>query len=680
MIKIFLVLFLISSQKIVLKDGRSFKDEIKYFKDSLLVLEEEGKISKKELQEIKFLPPPSLVSGFEDTIPIQEILEIAEEATQRFKDANGIILLENDINILNCDGTRTHRYHFIGKILKPEFRKWADKRIGFDETRDKVHILLARTIHPDGSISWFDRSKIKVSSSAQGMVYFSRYKTLSFNLPEVETQDIVEYVYEYEAMKPSDPKIFNPCGFLQSNEPTVRSKFKVIIPDSLELNFYTRNFSEDESAPKITNGTRETIYEWELCDIPGIVKEPKMPSLMDIVPGVFTTLFKDWEYIFDRHSKWQLRRMEVTSEIDSLCKETVKPAQSIHDSIGLIYHWVQQNIRYICIKGSPSSGHSGHPASLTLKNGFGDCTDKAILLATMLRAIGVDAYMIYVLTNSSGTAPLREIPISYSNHAINEIRLPDTTFWLDPVSETYRYPHFSSGDHGILYENPIAGRIDSILVPPPSYNARDCKINMTLNPQGDALVEFERKYTGGWEAWMRYRWKYTRESDYPHKIQEIINEESPGAELIDYEIGTFEDLSKQFHLKWEYKLKDYPTCASDLLIFKIPGTENYEFREASLSTRKYDIVYATSYEIRQNARIHLPATHKIESLPSSLKLSCKYASYEAEYKKLSDEEIEFHDKFSRWARIIPARDYDEYKQFLNKIASFAKQQIFLKKQ
>lgn len=680
MIKIFLVLFLVSSQKIVLKDGRNFKDEIKYFKDSLLVLEQEGEISRKELQEIEFLPPSSPVSGFEDTIPVQEILKIAEEATQRFKDANGIILLENDINILNRDGTATYRYHFIGKILKPECRKWADKRIGFEETRSRVHILLARTIHPDGSISWFDRSKIKVSSPAQEMVYFNKYKTLSFNLPEVETQDIVEYAYEYEMMKPSDPKIFNPCGFLQSKEPIVRTRFKVIIPDSLELNFYTRNFPEGKSAPKITNRTRERIYEWELCNMSGIIDEPRMSAIEDIVPGVFTTLFKDWEYIFDRHSKWQLRRMEVTPEIDSLCKEIIKPAQSIHDSIGLIYHWVQQNIRYICIKGSLSSGHSGHPASLTLKNGFGDCTDKSILLATMLRAIGIDAYMVYVLTTGSGTAPLREIPISYSNHAINEIRLPDTTFWLDPVSETYRYPYFATMDHGILCENAIARSIDSILVPPPSYNAREYEIDISLNPQGDAIVEFEGKYTGGWESWMRRNWKYTRESEYPHKIQEVINEESPGAELIDYEIGPFEDLSKQFYLKWEYKLKDYPTCAADLLIFKIPGTRDYEFREVSLATRKYDIVYTTSYEIRQNARIHLPTTHKIESLPSSLKLSCKYASYEAEYKKLSDKEIEFSDKFSRWARIIPVNDYDEYKQFLTKIASFAKQQIFLKKQ
>ncbi len=680
MIKIFLALFLLSPQKIVLKDGSAIEDKIKYFKDSLLVLEQEGKVSQKELQEIKFLPPSLSISEFDDTIPIQEILRIAEKACQQFKDANGIILLEDNISILHPDGTRTYRYHFIGKILKPEFRKWADIRISFDETRDKVHILLARTIHPDGSISPLDRSKIKISSPAQEMVYFSRYKTLSFNLPEVETQDIIEYAYEYEAMKPSDPKIFAPCGFLQSEEPTVRAKFKVLIPDSLELNFWTRNFSGDEATPKITSTAQNKIYEWELCDIPGIVNEPSMSSLSDIVPGVFTTLFKDWDYIFDRHSKWQLRRMEVTPEINSLCKEIVNPAQTIDDSIGLIYHWIQKNIRYICIKGSPSSGHAGHPAALTLKNGFGDCTDKSILFATMLKSIGVDAYPVYVLTNIDGTAPLREIPISWSNHAIIEVRLQDTTFWLDPVSETYRYPYFASMDHGILCENPIARSIDSILVPPPENNAKDCKIDVTLNPEGDALVEFERKYTGSWEAGLRYRWKYTRESEYPNKIQEIINEESPSAELIDYEIGPLEDLSKQFYLKWKYELKDYPTHASDLLIFKIPGLADYEFREVSLATRKYDIVYTTSYEIRQYARIHLPATHKIESLPPSFELSCKYASYEGEYKKRGGQEIEFRDKFSRWARIIPTEDYNEYKEFLNKVASFAKQQIFLKKQ
>ncbi len=677
-LNIIVVILLITSQKITLRDNKVFEARVKSFKDSLLVLEENGKFYISQVQQIEFLPAIAQTKGFADTIPVNEIIRIAEEATSKYKDANGIILLDDETNMLHNDGTRTHRYHFIGKIMKPEKREWADQRIGFEEERATVNVLLARTIHPDGSISCLDPTTIKISSPASGTVYFLRYKTLSFTLPKVGVNDIVEYVYEEYEKEPFDVKIFEPCGFLQSYEPTVKSRFKVVIPETLQLNFYTRKFPKDKEVPEITNLDHKKSYAWELEDILGIVREPLMRAQMDIAPAVFTTLFKDWNYLYDRYSGWQLPRMEVTSAIDSLVHKLVEPAKSIDDSIAIIYHWIQQNIRYICIKGSEAAGSSGHPASLTLRNGFGDCTDKSILLATMLRAIKVDAYPIYVQTNAGGTPPFHEVPVPWSDHAINEIRLPGRTFFLDPVSETYRYPYFATFDHGILCINAIAKSIDSIPTPPPESNAKIYNIEMNIEPTGDAIIEFNRKYTGGWEASLRGRWKYTRKSEYERTIQEIINEESPGAELIDYEIGPFEDLSQQFYLKWKYKLKDYPVKASDLLIFKIPGLGNYESKEVASTTRQYDIVYSTSFGVEQYAEVHIPGGYKIESLPSTIEIKCKYASYKGEYNKLSDSEIEFKDKFSRWARIVKVEDYQEYKEFITQVANFAQQQIFLK--
>lgn len=676
-LKLIIILVLLSSHKITLRDGKTFDDRVKSFKDSVLLLEEKGKISISEVREIKFLPQVVPTKGFSDTIPVGEILRLASLAVEKFKDGSGIILLNDETNILHRDGTRTSRYHFIGKILKPERRDWADRRIWFEESRSKINILLARTIHPDGSVSYLDPATIKISEPASEMVFFMQYKTLSFTLPEVGVQDIVEYAYEEEEVEPFDVNIFDPCGILQSYEPTVKARFKVIIPDSLELNFYTRNFAFGKDTPKILSEPGKRIYEWELTDIPGIVREPNMRSRLDIAPAVFTTLFKDWEYLYTRYSGWQLPRMEITPEIKRLSQEIVKPAKTIDDSIALIYHWVQKNIRYICIKGSEAAGHSGHPAALTLKNGFGDCTDKSILLATLLRAIGVDAYVVYLMTNTAHP-PFREIPVPRVDHAINQIRLSSRIFYLDPVTETYRYPYFATMDHGILCINAITRSIDSIPTPSPESNARIYNIEMRLEPSGDAIVEFDRKYTGGYEAGLREWWKYTRKTEYERTIQEIINDESPGAELINYEIGSFDDLSTQFYLKWKYKLRDYPVKAGDLLIFKLPGLEDYQFEEVASATRQYDIVYSTSLAVEQYGRVYIPEGYKIEALPLPVEIKCKYASYKAEYN--SDNGIEFKDRFARWSRIIEAEGYQEYKDFLTQVANYAKQQIVLKKE
>ncbi|MCK4353296.1 DUF3857 domain-containing transglutaminase family protein [candidate division WOR-3 bacterium] len=668
----------LNGEKVILKDGKSFEDKIKSFEDSLLILEQGDKVYRSNLKEIKFSAPIlEEVEKFSDTIPVKQILDISSQATERFKDARGIILLDDGTDILHPDGTRTYRYHFIGKILKPETKEWATKRFRFDENRQKVHILLARTIHPDGKISWLDRSKIKLTTPSQEMVFFGKHKALSFDIPEVSVNDIVEYVYEYDVFKPWDTNIFSPAFFFQSKEPVVQSKFTVVIPDTKELNFYARNFPSEISEPEISELDGQKIYKWELENVPGIIPEPLMPADIDIAPGIFASLFTDWEYLFDWDAKFELRRMEVTPEIEELTNRIVKGATTIDDSIAQIYHWVERNIRYISIKGSISSGIAGHPAAVTLSNGFGDCIDKSILFSTMLKVIGVDAYPVGLTTNDEGHPP-REIPISWTGHAITEVHLKDRIFWLDPTGEMYRYPYFWDADHGVTCINSITHKINYIPVPPPEHNARLYEIDMTLEPSLDAIVKFDSKYTGNWEAGIRGFWKYTRESERPQRIRQIINEESPGAELIDYEIGPVDDLSKQFFLHWEYKLKDYPIKAGDMLIFKIPELRSYECGEVSLKTRKYDLEYPTSCEVRQHARVSIPEGYKVEWLPEPISLACEQGSYKAEYKELPGSVIEFTDKFQRKATIIKVKDYNEYKQFLTEVANYAKTQIFLK--
>jgi hypothetical protein len=677
---ILLSLLVLTSQKITLRNGKVIEDRITAFKDSVLLLETAGKTPGSQIQEITFLPSSVPAAEFSDSLPVREILKIAARATSRFKDVGGIILLEEETNILHRDGTRTERYHFIGKILKPDKRDWAIQRMGFDESRTKAAVLLGRTIHPDGSVSWLDPATVRINSPAMSAAYFYPDKTLSFTLPEAGVGDIVDFVVEERVVEPFDRNIFEPRGFLRSHEPTVRSIFEVIIPDSLKLNYFTRSFPDGQETPTITTMQGSISYEWELEDMPGIVREPLMTSPMDIIPVVLTTLFESWDYRFDMESKWQLDRMQVTPEIKSLVRQIVRPARSVDDSIASIYHWVQKNIRYVCIKGSEAAGHSGHPASMTLKNGYGDCTDKSILLATMLNAIDVNAYPVFVNTNRAGTPEYEAIPVAWANHAINQVRLPDRTFALDPVGEAYRYPSFPSMDHGILCVNSIMRSIDSIPVPPPESNARICRINMTLDTLGTAVVEFERKYTGRYEAYLRRGWKYTRKSEYVQQIEETINEESPGAELLDYEIGPFEDLSQQFYIKWDYRIEDYPIRAADLLIFRIPGLEEYQAtEEVSSATRLYDIVYSTSYGVEQQASVRIPDGYEIEFLPLPVEIECKYASYKGEYQEISAAEVQFTDKFSRWARVIDVEDYHEYKDFLTQVANFAKQQIFLKK-
>jgi hypothetical protein len=156
----------------------------------------------------------------------------------------------------------------------------------------------------------------------------------------------------------------------------------------------------------------------------------------------------------------------------------------------------------------------------------------------------------------------------------------------------------------------------------------------------------------------------------------MINETTPGAKLIEWKIGPYEDLSQQFYLRWKYKIPQYPLKAGNLRIFRLPDLRKYSFEEVSLNKRKYDIVYATSSEIRQKIKLKIPEGYRTKYLPDSISLKNDYASYRGIYKR-DGREIYFEDDFMRFKRKIKLKDYELYKNFLERVSNYSREEIFV---
>ena len=92
------------------------------------------------------------------------------------------------------------------------------------------------------------------------------------------------------------------------------------------------------------------------------------------------------------------------------------------DKIKALATFVQRDIRYVAIEIG-IGGYQPHTAQEIFADRYGDCKDKATLLSTMLREIGVESY--YVLINTARGVAMPEVPSALSfNHAILAVRLP----------------------------------------------------------------------------------------------------------------------------------------------------------------------------------------------------------------------------------------------------------------
>jgi transglutaminase-like putative cysteine protease len=86
-------------------------------------------------------------------------------------------------------------------------------------------------------------------------------------------------------------------------------------------------------------------------------------------------------------------------------------------------NFVQRDIRYVAIELG-IGGWQPHPAPAVFSHRYGDCKDKATLLRSMLREIGIDSYHVVIYTERGAVTP--QTPAHHGfNHAIIAVKLPE---------------------------------------------------------------------------------------------------------------------------------------------------------------------------------------------------------------------------------------------------------------
>jgi transglutaminase-like putative cysteine protease len=676
-LSIFLIFIsLIWGERIELFSGEILESEALEYRDGVLTLEDTT-VRRDGVKSILFesdIETSPLVVTSSD---VQTALEEASEATGAFPNASGIILLDHGHFVRNEDGSVSFTYHFRAKILKSERKDWANVSIRFEEERSRVHLLAARTIKPDGRVFLLDESEVRILKPTRDLVYFDTDKYFTFSLPQVAVGDIVEYKYTLETFNPWNPDFFNPAFYFQSDEPMWVTRLAVTLPVWESLTYGSRNMPEGFEEPRVQKGSDRTTYTWELRRMDATVEEPMMPPWGDVVPKVEASNHENWSRLYRWYGEFQRRRMEVSPEIQGIAREITSGAVREEEKVARLYHWVQRQIRYISIKSGPASGMSGHPARETLENGYGDCTDVAILFAALLDAVGIDAYPVYVGTNDEVGMLMPSVPSWYGNHCINQVDLSSgETIYLDATGTTSRFPSFWAADHGIYAVNALKKEINLIPVPVPEMNSRNYEYAIDLDEKGNARILFRSSYVGEWEDGVRWYWEHVKEDQREFMFNNMIHEVSPEAELVSYRLNNVSDISEPFSMEIEYVLRDYASGAGDLLILRLPEIlDRLTFDEVSLATRAYPLSYPTSMQIVHSYEIAFPESFEIGYVPEDVRFDGRYAEFEATY-RVDGNHLEHESRFLRPERIVPSEEYEEYRELLQRISSYVESEIY----
>ncbi len=119
---------------------------------------------------------------------------------------------------------------------------------------------------------------------------------------------------------------------------------------------------------------------------------------------------------------------EVRGEAARLA-EGASPEQAVLNVI----RFVQEEVRYLAVDLGHGAGVLPSGAGSALRRRFGDCKDKSVLLAALLRALGVDAWPVLVASQWRA-AVARLMPSAYAfDHAIVGLEWQGMHHYIDPT-------------------------------------------------------------------------------------------------------------------------------------------------------------------------------------------------------------------------------------------------------
>jgi hypothetical protein len=580
-----------------------------------------------------------------------------------YPDADILYLLDEGIEEVFSDGRCSNTYHMVFKIVSERGKNYANCEIGYNSHTETVNLLYARTITPEGKIIPLKKNAIKVITPYSAYPSYSDYKELTFSMPAVGFGCVIDYKYVIEQREPTIEGEFASYFFVQTYNPVLLSRYKIITPEDMNLKYLVLNSLKDyQRSPTIIRQGGKKIYLWEYRDIPQILDENYMPPMEEVAFNISVTTMDSWEAFF---SWWRNKiegKINPNKGIKKKVAELTRDLMSSEEKTEAIFDYVKREIRYVSIDLG-RSGYEPTSAQEVFENKYGDCKDQSTLLISMLKEAGIPAYYVLIPTNDVGDL-IKDFPYPFQfNHCIVAIENGKGYRFLDPTAEYYRFAYLPDSDQnrGVLIFKDRENTFARTPLAEPQDNAVITQKQIEIKTDRAIEVEAKTFGSGSEEEFLRSFHIYLRPIEVKEFLEEFVDDISPGAKLLEHTHTDPLDFKKKFIEYIKCYAPDYCKKAGDILIFQVPligrscdGTGKEE--------RRYPILYWSKSYKKDEVEFNIPEGYELYYLPEPVEIKTAYFEYHSSYKKVG-EKVLYQGEFIRKAVKLPPEKYTNYRKF-----------------
>ncbi len=567
---------------------------------------------------VEFLDPGAAPYEDDYAIAIEPFIEAAREYDNAENDG-WVVLLDHIINKVNADGTSSTYTHMAAKVLTDAGVKRFDRYFPQAWGNQAVKMKTARVIKADGSI---------VDAKTQT---FGDFRMVDF--PPLVAGDIVDVEFRADERQQSFfGDYFGNVNYFADQVPMLHSKYVLITPTERDFFLNTKNI-EIQPVEELKDDGATRVQTWTVENAPKIRAEQGMPARRESFPQVQVTTYESW----DAFSKWwwsMIRDQHIASDsIKEKVAELVEGVDSRRGKIAAIYKFITDDIEYQAWSFGVH-GYKPYTTTSIFEKKEGDCKDVSILMNTMLREVGIEAFPVLVMRERARSEEDFSLAmVQHFNHCITFV--PDydgngTPLYLDGTNQ-YSHIDFTDGtDRGgkVLIVKPDGGEISQIPLGTVDDTGIDQDWTVTVNADGSAQVKGSIKFRG--DIAMMIRRRFSIEGQRALMLNGILAGTFGKVKLGEFDFDDLADYSEPFEsvrltfdverfVKGSGEVRELP---SEFLQFMGDVTGMVRRPE-----REHDLILQTPVSMRLNVQYVLPEGWSLEAAPEDVDLQMDEAAF-----------------------------------------------------
>jgi hypothetical protein len=610
---------------------------------------------------------------------------------------DAVLLYSEEILSIRQDGKIKSLNRRAYKILRPDGREHGTIYASYDgETRiTNIHGWCIPAQGKDFEVK--DKDAMETAFAVDNGVLISDLRTKILRIPASYPGNIIGFEIEHE----DRPYVLEDEWMFQESIPAREVRYTLQLPPGWEYRAVFLNHPDVKST-----ATGSNQWQWVIADVPAIKREADMPPWRGVAGLMIISFFppgggqgksfENWKEMGNWESGLEYGRRDPSPEIkQKVAALTTGPTQLA--KMQALAKFLQGEVRYVAIELG-IGGWQPHPAEETFSHRYGDCKDKATLLSSMLREIGVDSFFLSINTVRGGAAPDRPPMVGWFNHEILAVRLPDDVtdpsltavlehpklgrlLIFDPTDEWTPFGQLRGelqSNYGLLV-TPDGGELVKLPQLPTSRSGVRRTAKLKLSPNGTLSGDFVETRLGDSGLWQRMTLKsVAKEADKIKPIETLVSHSLSTFQLTKATVMNLDQRDQPFGYQYSLVAENYAKNTGTLLLVRprILGFNSSDILETK-EARKYPVEFDGPVKNTDAFEITLPAGYEVDDLPPPVNADYSFASYHSKT-EVNGNTLKYTRTFEIKELSVPLNKVEDLKKLYRIIAGDERNTAVLK--